>query len=90
MLGGELPAKPSQALVEHLWVSPFPEDDVPELINLLGPDHVLFGSDYPHPEGLRLPRDFVPLLDGQSELTKRKVLRSNTAGLIGLADSQAG
>ena len=84
MLGGELPAKPSEALVKHLWVSPFPEDDIAELIQLLGPDHVLFGSDYPHPEGLRLPRDFLPLLDGCSAAVKRKVLRSNTAGLLGL------
>lgn len=88
MIGGELPAKPSQALIEHLWVSPFPEDDVPGLIELIGADHVLFGSDYPHPEGLRLPRDFLPLLDGQSDETKRKVLRSNTARLIRLSDNQ--
>jgi predicted TIM-barrel fold metal-dependent hydrolase len=88
MIGGELPSKPSKALAEHLWVSPFPEDDINGLIDLLGPDHVLFGSDYPHPEGLRLPRDFVPLLDGCDERTRRKILRSNTAGLIGLADSQ--
>ena len=88
MLGGELPAKPSEALAKHLWVSPFPEDDIVELIQLLGPDHVLFGSDYPHPEGLRLPRDFVPLLDGCSDAVKRKVLRSNTAGLLGLPDAR--
>lgn len=85
MIGGELPKKPSEALAKHLWVSPFPEDDVRGLIDLLGADHVLFGSDYPHPEGLRLPRDFLPLLDGCSDETKRKVLRSNTAGLIGLS-----
>lgn len=88
MLGGTLPDKPSKALLEHLWVSPFPEDDVPALIALLGADKVLFGSDYPHPEGLRLPRDFLPLLDGFDDLTKRKVLRSNTAQLVGLADAQ--
>jgi predicted TIM-barrel fold metal-dependent hydrolase len=87
MLGGKLPDKPSEVLAQHLWVSPFPEDDVLGLIQLLGPDHVLFGSDYPHPEGLRLPRDFLPLLDGCSDGIRRKVLRSNTAGLIGLADS---
>jgi predicted TIM-barrel fold metal-dependent hydrolase len=84
MLGGELPAKPSEALAQHLYVSPFPEDDVPGLIELLGADHVLFGSDYPHPEGLRLPQDFVPLLDGCDDTTKRKVLRSNTANLLGI------
>jgi predicted TIM-barrel fold metal-dependent hydrolase len=86
MVGGELPAKPSETLIRHLWVSPFPEDDILELIRILGPEHVLFGSDYPHPEGLRLPRDFVPLLDGCSDQVKRKVLRTNTAELIGLAD----
>jgi predicted TIM-barrel fold metal-dependent hydrolase len=85
MIGGKLPEKPSEALAAHLWLSPFPEDDVPEVIKLLGPEHVLFGSDYPHPEGLRLPKDFVPLLDGFSDEVKRKVLRTNTAGLMGLA-----
>jgi predicted TIM-barrel fold metal-dependent hydrolase len=84
MIGGVLPNKPSEALAQHLWLSPFPEDDVPEVIELLGAEHVLFGSDYPHPEGLRLPRDFVPLLEGCSETVKRQVLRSNTAGLVGL------
>ena len=88
MLGGELPAKPSDALAQHLWVSPFPEDDIVELIELLGPDHVLFGSDYPHPEGLRLPRDYLPLMDACSDEVKRKVLRSNAAGLIGLTDAR--
>jgi predicted TIM-barrel fold metal-dependent hydrolase len=55
MLGGELPARPSEALAEHLWVCPFPEEDVVELIDVLGAEHVLFGSDYPHPEGLAEP-----------------------------------
>jgi predicted TIM-barrel fold metal-dependent hydrolase len=89
MIGGKLPDKPSEALAEHLWLSPFPEDDVPGLIELLGASQVLFGSDYPHPEGLRLPRDFVPLLEGCSDAVKRQVLRSNTAGLLGLADHRA-
>jgi predicted TIM-barrel fold metal-dependent hydrolase len=89
MLGGALPARPSEALAEHLWVCPFPEDDVVDLIDVLGADHVLFGSDYPHPEGLRDPVDFVGLLAGCDEATTRKVLRTNTAGLLGLPDRQA-
>jgi len=64
MLGGQLPLRPSEALAGHLWVCPFPEDDVTELIGVIGADHVLFGSDYPHPEGLREPRDFAGRLDG--------------------------
>ena len=49
MLGGQLPPRPSEALAEHLWVCPFPEDDIDELIGATGAEHVLFGSDYPHP-----------------------------------------
>jgi predicted TIM-barrel fold metal-dependent hydrolase len=83
-IGGELPTKPSEALLQHLYISPFPEDDITELLGLLGPDRVLFGSDYPHPEGLRLPQDYLELIAGQNATTQRKVLRGNTAKLIGL------
>ncbi|MDX6745116.1 amidohydrolase family protein [Actinocorallia sp. A-T 12471] len=86
MLGGPLPARPSLDLAAHLWVCPFPEDDVLDLIDALGPDHVLFGSDYPHPEGLREPRDYVPRLAACPPDVARRVLRGNTAGLLGLRD----
>ena len=89
MLGGSLPPRPSEALTEHLWVCPFPEDDVNDLIEAIGADHVLFGSDYPHPEGLREPRDYISRLDGCDPGITRKVLRGNTAELLGLRD-QAG
>ena len=83
-LGGPLPDKPSEALAEHLWVCPFPEDDVTALIDSLGAEHVLFGSDFPHPEGMRVPADFVHKLEGCDPTTTRKVMRGNTAELIGL------
>ena len=86
MIGGQLPPRPSEALLEHLWVCPFPEDDVLDLIDLVGADHVLFGSDYPHPEGLREPLDYVPQLEQCDAEVTRKVLRGNTAALLGLAD----
>lgn len=86
MIGGQLPARPSEALTEHLWVCPFPEDDVDQLIGVLGPDHVLFGSDWPHPEGIREPADYLSALAGQDALVTRKVLRANTARLLGLPD----
>jgi predicted TIM-barrel fold metal-dependent hydrolase len=88
MIGGQLPPRPSEALASHLWVSPFPEDDVDDLIDAIGASHVLFGSDYPHPEGLRQPADYIPRLAGHSPATTRQVLRDNTAGLLGLADHE--
>ncbi|MEZ4282455.1 MAG: amidohydrolase family protein [Myxococcota bacterium] len=36
----------------HVSVAPFDDDDLRGLIDLLGADRVLFGSDYPHPEGV--------------------------------------
>ena len=85
MIGGPLPPRPSEALAEHLWVCPFPEDDVHDLIDALGADHVLFGSDYPHPEGLRDPRDYLPRLQTCDPTVRHQVLRGNTAALLGLS-----
>ena len=90
MLGGKLPARPSEALAEHLWVCPFPEDDVDELIDALGADHVLFRSDWPHPEGLREPEDYAASLTGRDAIVTRKVLRGNTVRLLGLPDHGPG
>ena len=87
MIGGRLPARPSEALAEHLWVAPFPEDDVTALIGAIGAGHVLFGSDYPHPEGLREPLDYVPRLADYDAAGPRKVLRGNTAARLGLPDA---
>jgi predicted TIM-barrel fold metal-dependent hydrolase len=60
---------------------PFPEDDVGQLSGALGADHVLFGSDWPRPEGIRQPADY---LAGQDVLATRKVLRASTARLLGI------
>jgi hypothetical protein len=47
---------------------------------------VLFGSDWPHPEGIREPADYVPRLAGRDALVTRQVLRTNTARLLGITD----
>ena len=83
-VGGPVTEKPSETLREHLYVVPFPEDDNPALIQLLGADHVLFGSDYPHPEGLRRPLDYLSLLGDLDEERTRKIMRDNTARLLHL------
>ena len=68
-------------------MSPFHEDDFVPLIELIGVDHVLFGSDYPHPEGLADPASYVDHLAGASATaTIRKIMGANLAALMGIED----
>ena len=46
---------PVSTFKRNIWVHPFHEDDPMDIIRLIGADRVLFGSDYPHPEGLADP-----------------------------------
>ncbi len=50
---------PVDAFRRNCWISPFHEDDFDEAIEAIGAGHLVFGSDWPHPEGLAEPRTFV-------------------------------
>jgi predicted TIM-barrel fold metal-dependent hydrolase len=75
---------PSEIFREHVWVAPFFEDDVPALVDLIGAENVLFGSDWPHPEGVAQPLDFLEEVEALEPDQIRLVMRENTAGLLGL------
>jgi predicted TIM-barrel fold metal-dependent hydrolase len=53
------PSDPVETFRDHVWVAPFYEDNMAVLKDVLGVDRLLFGSDWPHAEGLREPRDFA-------------------------------
>jgi predicted TIM-barrel fold metal-dependent hydrolase len=76
---------PLETLRRGLYVNPFWEDDVAELIELVGPDRVLFGSDYPHAEGLAEPRSYLEELKGLDDDVVRKVMGENAARLMHLS-----
>ena len=50
---------PIDTFREHVWVAPFYEDDLSKLKEQIGVDHILFGSDWPHAEGLNQPLAFA-------------------------------
>jgi predicted TIM-barrel fold metal-dependent hydrolase len=52
------------------------------LTETIGASQVLFGSDYPHPEGLAEPVDFVERLEGLDTTDVRRVMRDNLAALL--------
>jgi predicted TIM-barrel fold metal-dependent hydrolase len=84
-LGGRVHGKPSEIFKEHVWVSPYHEEDVAGLVELIGADRVLFGSDYPHPEGLAEPADFFENLHGLPDDDVARIMGGNARELFRLA-----
>lgn len=80
--GGTLDDRPSEIFKRHVWVAPFPEEDVPGLVEQIGSNHVLMGSDWPHAESVPRPREYVECLKGISDADKQNIMRNNIQGLI--------
>jgi predicted TIM-barrel fold metal-dependent hydrolase len=76
---------PMEAFRRCVYVHPFHEEDPVGLVKLIGADNVLFGSDYPHPEGMYDPVGFVDQLDGLSEGEKAKVMGGNLNRIMKVA-----
>ena len=74
----------------NTWISPFHEDDLGGLSELLGVDHICFGSDYPHPEGLAEPRSYVDHLPADMpDEDVAKIMGGNLAAIMKV-DTPAG
>jgi predicted TIM-barrel fold metal-dependent hydrolase len=72
---------PSALFKEHVWINPFWEDDVAEVASLMGADRVLFGSDWPHIEGLPTPLGSLADYAGFDDEQRRLMLGGNTRSL---------
>ena len=77
-LAGWFPEDPVETFRRHIWINPFWEDDVNDVLELMGPERVIFGSDWPHIEGMPTPLDYLAELDGLPQPTVERVVRSNT------------
>jgi len=75
------PEDPIEIFREHVWINPFWEDDVYEVLELMGPERVLFGSDWPHIEALPEPLDYLRELKDVDADDRRKVLYDNVREL---------
>jgi len=72
---------PIEVFRRQVWVSPYYEDDLQDLRDKIGVDHMLFGSDWPHAEGLPEPTDFVDDLVGFDSAEIEQIMRSNGLAL---------
>lgn len=75
---------PIDVFKRNVYVHPFHEEDIKGLVELLGADHVLFGSDFPHPEGMADPITYVDELQGMPRDEIVKIMGGNLSGLVGV------
>lgn len=80
-MAGWFPEDPVETFRRHIWINPFWEDDVHELLDLMGPERVIFGSDWPHIEGMPEPLDYLEELTGLEQKVVDLVVRDNVASL---------
>jgi len=76
---------PVDVFKRNIYVHPFHEEDPKGLVEVLGADRVLFGSDYPHPEGLADPLNFVDDLKGLPDEDIKLIMGGNLNRLMGFS-----
>jgi predicted TIM-barrel fold metal-dependent hydrolase len=82
----EFDEHPVETFKRNIYVNPFWEDELARLVELVGADRLLFGSDYPHPEGLADPVSYADdLPDDMPDADVAKIMGGNLAGLLGVA-----
>jgi predicted TIM-barrel fold metal-dependent hydrolase len=84
----ELKTPPSQQLIEHIAVTPYPFENVGDIIKRSDPRLYMFASDYPHTEGSKTPMErFDASLEasGASQETKDAFYFGNFARQFALA-----
>jgi predicted TIM-barrel fold metal-dependent hydrolase len=85
---GKMPFAFSEHPVEQfrrqVWVSPYYEDDMGRLRDAVGIERLMFGSDFPHTEGLADPCAFVKDIPEFDEAETRAVMLDNVLEFLGV------
>ncbi len=80
-MNGWFPEDPVETFRRHVWVNPFWEDHVDDVIDAVGVDRVIFGSDWPHIEALPEPLQYVAELTHLDPDAERAILLDNASAL---------
>jgi len=81
---GSLDKRPSDYFREHCFVAPWPEENVDRVIDAVGIDPIVFGSDFPHGNGLPEPSIYLSQLQNCSDAQVRAIMRGNLGRFLGL------
>jgi hypothetical protein len=78
------PSMHTSAFREHCFVAPFPEENVPRVVDAIGVDPIVFGSDFPHGEGLPDPGLYLGQIATLPLQDQAAIMRGNLARYLGL------
>ena len=81
---GSLEQRPSEYFKKHVFVAPWPEENVDRVTAVVGSDPIVFGSDFPHGNGLPDPAMYLPQLKGCTDEQVRAIIRGNLARFLDL------
>jgi predicted TIM-barrel fold metal-dependent hydrolase len=76
---------PVEQFHEHVWVTPFQEENMARLVSVMRPERILFGSDWPHPEGVAEPTDLLSEFASLSDHDQQLITQQNAKELLALA-----
>ena len=72
---------PVEMFRRNIWINPFWEDDVQEVVAHMGADRVVFGSDWPHIEAVPNPLDYAVELKAFDDVERRRIMFDNAIEL---------
>jgi predicted TIM-barrel fold metal-dependent hydrolase len=75
---------PVESFKQHVWINPFWEDRIDDVVEFMGVDRVIFGSDFPHMEGLEYPAQVFDEIGHLSDADQRRIVHDNAAELTGV------
>jgi predicted TIM-barrel fold metal-dependent hydrolase len=81
---GKLEMRPSDYFRQHCFVAPFPEENVDRVVEAVGLEPIVFGSDFPHGEGLPDPQVYLTQLKNFNEADTKTIMRGNLARYLDL------
>jgi predicted TIM-barrel fold metal-dependent hydrolase len=80
---GRLDARPSEIFRQRFLVAPFPEENVQRVVAEVGIEPIVFGSDFPHGEGLAFPEQYAgQQLSSFSDDDVKRIMRDNLADFL--------
>jgi predicted TIM-barrel fold metal-dependent hydrolase len=77
--------EPFEIFRRNIWVHAFHEADPKGLIDLGIPfDHIMFGSDFPHPEGMEDPLAYAEVVSGLPPDAQAAIMGGSVAKALGI------